>query len=93
MMTVWVDPKTGRRPHEYREFDGEMRPSDGHGNYVKTTEKVVSRNAFTRPAEIPGGRYSKGMKLIGLKRPALPRSLVKRKPRRKSPAGPLEGAS
>jgi hypothetical protein len=59
-LTAWVDPKTGRRPHEYREFDGEMRPSDGCGNYVKTTEKVVSRNAHTRPAEIPGGWFKDG---------------------------------
>lgn len=65
-MTAWVDPATGRRPSQYREVNGELRPSD-HGNYVKTTEKVVSRNAWTRPAEIPGGFFKDGIRLIGLK--------------------------
>jgi hypothetical protein len=61
-LTVWVHPETGHRPVEYREVDGEMRPKDGA--YVRTTEKVVSRNAYTRPAEIPGGWFKDGFKLL-----------------------------
>jgi hypothetical protein len=66
-LTVWVDPKTGRRPSQYREVNGELVPSDHDGAYVKTTEKVVSRNARTKPAEIPGGRFKDSVRLIGLK--------------------------
>jgi hypothetical protein len=61
-LTVWVNPETGRRPTEYREVNGEMRPLDGA--YVRTTEKVVSRNAFTRPAQIPGGSFKDGFTLL-----------------------------
>jgi hypothetical protein len=68
-LTVWVHPETGRRPTEYREVDGEMRPKDGA--FVRTTEKVVSRNAWTRPAELPGGSFRHGFKLMGLKGEAL----------------------
>lgn len=70
-MTVWVDPNTGRRPSQYREVNGELVPADHSGDYVKTTEKVVSRNAYSRAAEIPGGRFASAMKLIGLKGEAL----------------------
>jgi hypothetical protein len=61
-LTVWVHPETGRRPTEYREVNGEMRPVDGA--FVRTSEKVVSRNAYTRPAEIPGGWFKDGFKLL-----------------------------
>jgi hypothetical protein len=66
-MTVWVDPNTGRRPGQYREVNGEFVPADHNGEYVKTTEKVVSRNAYSVPAHMPGGRFASAMKLIGLK--------------------------
>jgi hypothetical protein len=65
-MTVWVDPNTGRRPGQYREVNGKLVPADHNGDYVKTTEKVVSRNAYSVPAHIPGGRFASAMKLIGL---------------------------
>jgi hypothetical protein len=65
-MTVWVDPETGRKPSQYREVDGELRPAD-HREYVKRTEKVVSRNEYTVAAHIPGGRFKEGIRLIGLK--------------------------
>ena len=66
-LTVWVDPKTGRRPSQYREVGGEMKTSDHHGDYVKTTERVVSRNAWSTPAHIPGGRFKDSIRIIGLK--------------------------
>jgi hypothetical protein len=64
---VWVDPQTGRRPGQYREVNGQMVPSDHNGNYVKTTEKVVSRNAYFTPAHIPNGRFAENTKIVGLK--------------------------
>ena len=61
---VWKDA-AGRRPTIFvRGPDGEMVPKDGGCTRMK--EKFVSRNAYTVPAHIPGGRFSE-MKLIGLK--------------------------
>jgi hypothetical protein len=60
----------GHTPSQFREVNGELVPAD-HGNYTKRRERVVSRNAYSRPAEIPGGRFASAMKLIGLKGEAL----------------------
>jgi hypothetical protein len=63
--TVWKDA-AGRTPSIFlRGEDGELVPKDG--GYRPVKEKFVSRNAYTVPAQIPGGRYREGFKLLGLK--------------------------
>jgi hypothetical protein len=68
-MDVWRDA-SGRKPSVFRQLpSGELVPTEG--GYTKHREKFVSRNEWTRPAEIPGGRFKDSCRLIGLKGEAL----------------------
>lgn len=65
---VWKN-EHGHTPSQFREVDGKMVPKDG--GYTKVRERIVSRNARSTPAFIPGGRFKDGIRLIGLKGEAL----------------------
>lgn len=64
-ITVWRN-EHGHTPCQFRaDATGEMVPKDG--GYTKRREKVVSRNAWSTPAHVPGGLYRDSIQLIGLK--------------------------
>lgn len=67
-ITVWKN-EHGHTPSQFREVDGEMVPLEG--GYEKRRERIVSRNAWSTPAHIPGGRFKDSIRLIGLKGEAL----------------------
>lgn len=64
-VTVWEDG-AGNRPYQFRQLlNGELVPSVN--GYTARKEKVVSRAEQIIPAQIRGGRFADGFKLIGLK--------------------------